>query len=139
MFYYRLYFLDSVDGHFIDVVHFNSKRDQTAIEEVSLEQREVSRELWNRGRKVKDFPACPVAALEPGGSNRLVDLIAPGGRWRWNPLATHCQIVADNDAQRVPDGHALANDRVPAPDPLPEPRLTANFNSGDAPCMRHCT
>jgi len=139
MFYYRLYSLDPADGHFIDVVHFISECDATAIQEVASKQREVSRELWNRGRKVKDFPACPVPTLESDGSNRLAGLIAAGGRWRWNPLATHCQIVAEKDAKRAPDGRGVANDRVHGPDSLAEPRPTTNFNPGDAPCTRHCS
>jgi hypothetical protein len=137
MFCYRLYSPDPADGHFIDVLHFISECDSTAIHEVSSEQRDVSRELWNRGRKVKDFPACPLPTLESDGSNRLADLIAAGGRWRWNPLATHCQIVAEEDGRRAPDGCAVANDRIHGPDALPKPRLTANSNPGDASCKRH--
>ncbi len=126
MFYYRLYSLDSISGHFIDVFQFLSECDASAIEQVASEQRAVARELWNCERKVKDFPATPVPCAKLDDSNRLAGLIAAGGRWRWNPLATHCQIVADNDAAGEPEQ-------------MPEPGPTANFNPGDASCARHCS
>ncbi len=97
MFYYRLYSVDVADGGFIDVLHFFSQSDATAIDEVESEMLAAPKELWNRGRKVKDFPACPIPAPALDGANRLAGMVAQGGagdgtRWpgtaRSSPQAT---------------------------------------------------
>lgn|GEM_PF-5003823 len=136
MFYYRLYSADSEDGHFIDVMHFLSESDAAAILEVGPDVQRVSRELWNRDRKVKDFPPSAPLAIEAGESNRLAKLIA-GGRWRWDPLGGHCQAVAASEDRQSPHERASDNDRHCGPAPPPKPRLVQNFNAGGTPCSRH--
>ncbi len=137
MFYYRLYSVDVADGGFIDVLHFFSQSDATAIDEVESEMLAAPKELWNRGRKVKDFPACPIPAPALDGANRLAGMVARGGGWRWNPLAGHCQIVAASDPARSPNRRAAANDRTDEHVPLSELRLTDEFTPGEMPCTRH--
>ncbi len=55
MFYYRLYSLDLMDAHIIDVVDFRADGDSEAILKVGSPIMGVSRELWNQGRKVMEF------------------------------------------------------------------------------------
>ena len=55
VFYYRLYSLDLMDTHIIDVVDFRANGDFEAILKVGSPIMGVSRELWNQGRKVMDF------------------------------------------------------------------------------------
>ena len=55
MAYYRIYFLDRVDSHIIDVNDFEAEGDAAAIARVGPCSLGLSRELWNRGRKVMDF------------------------------------------------------------------------------------
>lgn len=93
MAYYRLYSLDLEHSHIIDVSSFVADTDAAAILKVRRVGPGIARELWNLGRKVMDFPPrAPIAAsVEP---NRLENLIGPNGRWKWNPLQSHCQGVA---------------------------------------------
>ncbi len=94
MAYYRLYSLDLKNHHIIDVFSFDETSDSAAILEVQPGDLGVARELWNLGRKVMDFP--PLAPLAPDNDepNHFEKLIGRGGRWRWNPLRDHCQVVA---------------------------------------------
>jgi hypothetical protein len=55
MAYYRVYSLDLMDRHIIDVHHFEANGDAAAISKVGCAALGVSRELWNLGRKVMDF------------------------------------------------------------------------------------
>jgi hypothetical protein len=55
MFYYRLYSLDIMDAHIIDVLDFRADGDAEAIIKVGSPNSGVSRELWNQGRKVMEF------------------------------------------------------------------------------------
>jgi hypothetical protein len=55
MAYYRIYSLDQMGRHFIDVHHFEADGDADAVSKVGLGVLGVSRELWNLGRKVMDF------------------------------------------------------------------------------------
>jgi len=55
MLYYRLYYLDIMDAHIIDVRDFRADGDAAAILKVGAPILGVSRELWNLGRKVMDF------------------------------------------------------------------------------------
>lgn len=55
MHYYRLYSLDIMDAHIIDVRDFRADGDADAILKVGIPILGVSRELWNLGRKVMDF------------------------------------------------------------------------------------
>jgi hypothetical protein len=55
MYYYRLYSLDISDKHIIDVSDFRADGDAAAVLRVGNTISGVSRELWNRGRKVMDF------------------------------------------------------------------------------------
>jgi predicted urease superfamily metal-dependent hydrolase len=55
MAYYRIYSLDLMGRHFIDVQHFEADGDADAISKVGHGVLGVSRELWNLGRKVMDF------------------------------------------------------------------------------------
>jgi hypothetical protein len=54
--YYRLYTLDITDSHIVDVRDFRASGDDAACLEVDVPVRGQSRELWNLGRKVMDFP-----------------------------------------------------------------------------------
>jgi hypothetical protein len=54
--YYRLYTLDITDSHIVDVRDFRAPGDDAAVLEVNVPVRGQSRELWNLGRKVMDFP-----------------------------------------------------------------------------------
>lgn len=53
--YYRLYSLDVRDKHIVDMRDFSAEGDAAAIAKVGAPEFGVSRELWNRGRKVMDF------------------------------------------------------------------------------------
>jgi hypothetical protein len=53
--YYRVYSLDPENAHIIDVRHFEADGDAAAITKVGNGILGVSRELWNRERKVMDF------------------------------------------------------------------------------------
>jgi len=53
--YYRLYYLDLMDAHIIDVQDFQANGDTAAILKAGVPVLGVSRELWNLGRKVMDF------------------------------------------------------------------------------------
>ena len=55
MHYYRVYSLDIMDAHIIDVSDFRANGDAAAILKVGPPISGVSRELWNLGRKVMDF------------------------------------------------------------------------------------
>ena len=55
MHYYRVYSLDIMDAHIIDVRDFRASGDAAAILKVGPPLSGVSRELWNLGRKVMDF------------------------------------------------------------------------------------
>ena len=55
MFYYRLYSLDIMDAHIIDVLDFRADGDAEAIIKAGSPNMGVSRELWNQGRKVMEF------------------------------------------------------------------------------------
>lgn len=55
MHYYRLYSLDIMDAHIIDVHDFRADCDSAAIVKAGAPVLGVSRELWNLGRKVADF------------------------------------------------------------------------------------
>lgn len=55
MTYYRVYVLDIRDKHIIDVHDFYAGGDSAAIKKVEASGLEVSRELWNRERKVMEF------------------------------------------------------------------------------------
>ncbi len=112
MFYYRLYTLDPADGHFTDVLHFNAVNDETAIREAESGSRGVARELWNRDRKVMDFAPQVAPSDSTHGPNRLAHLIDQGNRWRWNPLAGHCQLIESRGRESSND-RAAANDRDP--------------------------
>lgn len=54
MTYYRLYSLDIRDKHIVDIRDFFAEGDAAAIAKIGAPDG-VSRELWNRGRKVMDF------------------------------------------------------------------------------------
>lgn len=94
MAYYRLYSLDLEEFHIIDVLPFIADSDSTAIRKVRPDDLGIARELWNLGRKVRDFPPRLPRVADRQGPNRLRNLIAPGRGWRWNPLENHCQAVA---------------------------------------------
>lgn len=53
--YYRLYSLDLNDNHIIDVRDFRADTDAVAILKAGQPQGGVSRELWNRGRRVLEL------------------------------------------------------------------------------------
>jgi hypothetical protein len=53
--YYRLYFLDFNDNHIIDVRDFRANTDVAAITQAGPPPGGVSRELWNRDRKVLEL------------------------------------------------------------------------------------
>lgn len=55
MAYYRIYSLDREDAHIVDVNDFEAEGDAAAIAKVGTCALGLSRELWNRGRKVMDF------------------------------------------------------------------------------------
>lgn len=55
MAYYRVYSLDLMNRHIVDVQHFEANGDAAAISKVEGPASGVSRELWNLGRKVRDF------------------------------------------------------------------------------------
>ena len=55
MAYYRIYSLDLMDAHIIDVQHFEADGDAAAITKAGAGVLGVSRELWNRERKVREF------------------------------------------------------------------------------------
>ena len=55
MHYYRVYSLDIMDDHIIDVRDFRANGDAAAILKVGPPLSGGSRELWNLGRKVMDF------------------------------------------------------------------------------------
>lgn len=55
MAYYRIYSLDRADAHIVDVNDFEAEGDAAAIAKVGPCALGLSRELWNRGRKVMDF------------------------------------------------------------------------------------
>ena len=55
MHYYRLYFLDLNDHHIIDVRDFRANTDAAAIVKAGVAQQGISRELWNRGRRVLEL------------------------------------------------------------------------------------
>ena len=55
MHYYRLYSLDLNDDHIIDVRDFRANTDADAITKAGLPQHGVSRELWNRDRRVLEL------------------------------------------------------------------------------------
>ena len=94
MSYYRLYSLDVDRSHIVDVISFVAESDSAAIRKVRPGKLGVARELWNLGRKVRDFAPRIPAAPATQGSDRLAKLIAPGAAWRWNPLEGNCQGVA---------------------------------------------
>jgi len=56
MHYYRLYSLDTMDIHIVDVHDFRADGDAAAILKVGAPVVGVTRELWNLGRKVMEFP-----------------------------------------------------------------------------------
>ena len=93
MAHYRLYSLDLKNFHIIDALSFIADSDSAAILKVRPDQLGISRELWNLGRKVMDFPPRTPPAAAGEEPNRLGRLIGPGS-WRWNPLGGHCQDVA---------------------------------------------
>lgn len=121
MAYYRLYSLDLRGRHFIDVFHFTAACDAAAILEVKPDSLGVARELWNQGRKVMDFAARSAPVADRETANRFSNLIGSGDRWRWNPLAGHCQAVA-NDPGRHRADECLAT-------PISEPK----FEGGTRP------
>jgi len=88
--YYRLYSIDGLTGHITDVSHFNAYSDASAITLVKPDILGVSRELWNRGRKVADFEPRILPAIKLGLIGALVN---PSRGWRWNPLESHCQLL----------------------------------------------
>lgn len=55
MLYYRLYSMDRMDAHIVDVHDFRADCDSDAIAKAGAPVLGVSRELWNLGRKVVDF------------------------------------------------------------------------------------
>jgi hypothetical protein len=55
MHYYRLYSLDFDDNHIIDVRDFRANTDVAAIVKAGPPQEGVSRELWNRDRRVLEL------------------------------------------------------------------------------------
>ena len=55
MAYYRVYSLDQMDRHIIDVLDFEAEGDAAAISKVGAAVLGVPRELWSLGRKVMDF------------------------------------------------------------------------------------
>lgn len=55
MHYYRLYSLDIMDAHIVDVRDFRADGDADAILKAGAPILGETRELWNRGRKVMDF------------------------------------------------------------------------------------
>jgi hypothetical protein len=55
MHYYRLYSLDFDDNHIIDVRDFSANTDVAAIVKAGPPQEGVSRELWNRDRRVLEL------------------------------------------------------------------------------------
>ena len=55
MHYYRLYSLDLNDDHIIDVRDFRANTDVEAIAKAGIPQDGVSRELWNRDRRVLEL------------------------------------------------------------------------------------
>ena len=55
MHYYRLYSLDLNDNHIIDVRDFRANSDVAAIAKAGPPQGGVSRELWNRDRRVLEL------------------------------------------------------------------------------------
>ena len=54
MYYYR-YFLDLNDHHIIDVRDFRANTDAAAIVKAGVPRQGISRELWNRGRRVLEL------------------------------------------------------------------------------------
>ena len=55
MHYYRLYSLDTMDEHIVDVRDFRANSDAAAILKAGAPILGVSRELWNLERKVIEF------------------------------------------------------------------------------------
>ena len=55
MHYYRLYYLDQDDQHIIDVHDFEAATDIAAIVKAGALPAGISRELWNRGRRVLEL------------------------------------------------------------------------------------
>lgn len=123
MAYYRLYSLDLRKKHFTDVFHFSADCDASAILEVRPDSLGVSRELWNKGRKVMDFAPRAAPAAHRETVSRFSNLIESGGRWKWNPLADHCQAVAGDP------GPQLADERLATP--MGEPDWKAELGSID--------
>lgn len=117
MAYYRLYTLDYLDNHIIDVLHFGAASDSAAIIKVRPDISGASRELWNLDRKVMKFASrvFPVAAQEP--IDRIDTMITVDRRRRWNPLASHCEI-ASSVVAAVTLGRSLA--AVPVKNQLAE-------------------
>jgi hypothetical protein len=64
MAYYRIYSLDLMDRHIIDVRDFEADGDAAAILKVGSTVLGETRELWNLGRKVMHFASeAPAWAL----------------------------------------------------------------------------
>ena len=91
MAYYRLYSLDPLTSHIVDVIDFDADSDASALLQVKAESSGVPRELWSRDRKVKDI--APKAELAPYRGSSLSMLIAQSQPWRWNSLGGNCQLV----------------------------------------------
>jgi hypothetical protein len=56
MYYYRLYSLDIDDHHIVDVRDFRANGDAAAIVKAGIPLAGETRQLWNQGRRVLEFP-----------------------------------------------------------------------------------
>ena len=77
--YYRLYSLDNMDSHIVDVRDFRADGDDAAIVKVGGPVSGVSRELWNLGRKVMDFTQQSPSSADSLALASIQAQIMPGG------------------------------------------------------------
>jgi hypothetical protein len=56
MSYYRLYFMDGLNGHVTSFVEIEAKTDSAAIERAETRREHVAMELWCGRKKVKRWP-----------------------------------------------------------------------------------
>jgi hypothetical protein len=66
MTYYRLYSMDTRGVHITDVRDFRASGDAAAILKAGAPLVGITRELWNRGRKVMDFAQLPTPVDQEG-------------------------------------------------------------------------
>ena len=94
MAYYRLYSLDPLNSQIVDVVDFDADNDQLALSQIQSDLPGEPRELWNRGRKVKDIPPKARPAHQIVSSFSM--LISRSQPWRWSSTEGNCQLVGHN-------------------------------------------